>query len=81
MSMRSSKIAFHKASQHVVVGGKDYDTDSLYIEMYTKDGEFVRSTPVDIGKFNSLIGMAVTTEGRIAVATWLNGLRRKVIII
>ena len=82
MSMRFSKIAFHRASQHVVVvGGEDYDTDILHIEIYTKDGEFVRSTPVNMGQSYSLLGMAVTTEGRIAVTTELNGLEAKVIII
>ena len=82
ISMVYSRIAFHRASQHVVVvGGKDYGTDILHIEIYTKDGEFVRSTPVNMGQSYSLTGMAVTTEGRIAVATWLDGLGRKVIII
>ena len=82
ISMMFSRIAFHRASQHVVVvGGEDYDTDILHIEIYTKDGEFVRSTPVNMGQSYSLIGMAVTTEGRIAVATRFAGLRRKVIII
>ena len=82
ISMGCLKVAFHRASQHVVVvGGKDYDTDILHIEIYTKDGEFVRSTSVNMGQSYYLIGMAVTTEGRIAVATWLDGLGRKVIII
>ena len=82
ISMAFSKIAFQRASQHVVVvGDKDYNSDILHIEIYTKDGEFVRSTPVNMGQFYFLIGMAVTTEGRIAVATWLHGLGRKVIII
>ena len=82
ISMVHSRIAFHRASQHVVVvGGKDYDTDILHIEIYTKDGEFVRSTPVNMGQSYSLLGMAVTTEGRIAVTTELYGLEAKVIII
>ena len=81
ISMVYSRIAFHRASQHVVVGGKNYDTDILHIEIYTKDGEFVRSTSVNMGQSYSLLGMAVTTEGRIAVATDLDGLGRKVIII
>ena len=68
ISMAFSKIAFHRASQHVaVVGGEDYDTDILHIEIYTKDGEFVRSTPFNMGQSYSLTGMAVTTEGHIAV--------------
>ena len=86
ISMLHSKIAFHRASQHVVVvGDKGYGTDILFIEIYTKDGEFVRSTPFNMEEFYSLVGMAVTTEGRIAVVTWLDELQRdfrhKVIII
>ena len=82
ISMAFSKIAFQRASQHVVVvGDKDYNSDILHIEIYTKDGEFVRSTPVNMGQSYSMTGMAVTTEGRIAVATHLDGLGRKVIII
>ena len=82
ISMAFSKIAFQRASQHVVVvGDKDYNSDILHIEIYTKDGEFVRSTPVNMGQSYHLIGMAVTTEGRIALVTWLDGLGRKVIII
>ena len=82
MSMFHLKIAFHRASQHVVVvGDGGYDMDILQIEIYTKDGEFVRSTSVNMGQSYHLIGMAVTTEGRIAVATDLDSLGRKVIII
>ena len=82
MSMFYLKIAFHRASQHVVVvGNGGYDMDILQIEIYTKDGEFVRSTSVNMGQSYSLLGMAVTTEGRIAVATDLDSLGRKVIII
>ena len=82
ISMVHSRIAFHRASQHVaVVGGEDYDTDILHIEIYTKDGEFVRSTSINMGQSYSMTGMAVTAEGRIAVATHLDGLGPKVIII
>ena len=82
ISMGCLKVAFHRASQHVVVvGGKDYDTDILHIEIYTKYGEFVRSTSVNMGQSYFLTGMAVTTEGRIAVATRFDDLRREVIII
>ena len=82
ISMAFSKIAFQRASQHVVVvGDKDYNSDILHIEIYTKDGEFVRSTLVNMGQSYFLIGMAVTTDNRIALVTWLDGLGRKVIII
>ena len=82
MSMFHLKIAFHRASQHVVVvGNGGYDMDILQIEIYTKDGEFVRSTSVNMGQSYSLLGMAVTTEGRIAVTTEFYDLEAKVIII
>ena len=76
------KIAFHRESQQVVVvGGEKYSSEILYIAIYTKNGEFVRETPIHMGEPSSLHGIAVTTEGRIAVATWLEDLTRKVIII
>ena len=82
ISMVYSRIAFHRASQHVVVVGmEDFDRDILHIEIYTKYGEFVRSTSVNMGHSCFLSGMAVTTEGRIAVATGLGSLRGEVIII
>ena len=82
MSMTFSKIAFHRASQHVVVvGNGGYDMDILQIEIYTKDGEFVRSTSKHLGQYLPLLGMAVTTEGRIAVETNFDSLGRKLIII
>ncbi|XP_066029726.1 RING finger protein nhl-1-like [Pocillopora verrucosa] len=82
ISMAFSNIAFHRASQHVVVvGDKDYNSDILHIEIYTKDGEFVRSTAVNMGQSYFLKGMAVTTKDRIALVTWLDGLGHKVIII
>ena len=82
MSMTFSKIAFHRANQHVVVvGNGGYDMDILQIEIYTKDGDFVRSTSKYLGQYLPLLGMAVTTEGRIAVETNLDSLGRKLIII
>ena len=68
MNSTYSRIAFHRASQHVVVVRRiAYVRDILHIEIYTKDGEFVRSTPFNLGQSYSLTGMAVTTEGHIAV--------------
>ncbi len=62
------RIAFHRASEHIVVAGKDKNI--LHVEIYTKDGEFTRSLPIyekQTGIF--VIGrITVTTEGRIAVA-------------
>ena len=64
-----SKIVFHRESQQVaVVSAMNYISVELYIDIYTKDGEFLRSTSIHMGKtFSPLQGIAVTTEGCIAV--------------
>ncbi|XP_078378088.1 uncharacterized protein LOC144661262 [Oculina patagonica] len=62
-------IAFHRASEHVVVACKEREKDLLHVEVYTKDGEFVRSTQIHGERIGYCIrGITVTTEGRIAVA-------------
>ena len=78
--LRSPKIAFHRESQQVVVAGNE-ESDILYVGIYTRDGEFVRSTLIHMGESFIPNGIAVTTEGRIAVVTWIPGSTRKVIII
>ena len=60
-------IAFHWASKHVVVAGIEREKDLLHVDIYTKDGEFVRSTQIHERGINDLGGVTVTTEGRIAV--------------
>ena len=76
----SSKIVFHRESQQVaVVSTVKIFSVELYIEIYTKDGEFLRSISIHMGKsFSSLQGIAVTTEGCIAVVPWYPN---KVIVI
>ena len=68
-SLFSSKIVFHRESQQVaVVSTVKFFSDELYIDIYTKDGEFLRSISIHMGKpFYSLQEVAVTTEGCIAV--------------
>ena len=62
-------IVFHRESQQVaVVGTNVFFPRKLYIKIYTKDGEFVRSISIQMGKsFSSPEDVAVTTEGCIAV--------------
>ena len=76
----SPNIVFHRESQQVaVVGTKVLFPRELYIEIYTKDGEFVRSISIHMGKsFSSPQEVAVTTEGCIAVVTKFSN---KVIVI
>ena len=62
------RIAFHRASEHVVVAGVEQEKDLLHVEIFTKHGEFVRNTQIHEEGIHYLQGMTVTTEGRIAVA-------------
>ena len=68
-SLFTPKIAFHRESQQVaVVSTVESFSDELYIDIYTKDGEFLRSISIYIGKsFSFLQEIAVTTGGCIAV--------------
>ena len=63
------RTAFHRASEHVVVAG-DEEKKHLHVEIYTKDGEFVRSTQIHEEGIWYVAGITVTTEGRIAVVTY-----------
>ncbi|XP_027049706.1 uncharacterized protein LOC113677148 [Pocillopora damicornis] len=66
----SPKIVFHRESQQVAVVNTKSFSDKLYIEIYTKDGEFLRSISIHMGKpLFSPREIAVTTEGCIAVVT------------
>ena len=58
-------IAFHLVSEHVVVAG--IEKDLLHVDIYTKDGEFVRGTQIHEEGILYSGGITVTTEGRIAV--------------
>ena len=69
-SLFSPKIVFHRESQRVAVVDTENFLDKLYIEIYTKDGEFVRSISIHMGEpFSFPQEVAVTTEGCIAVLT------------
>ena len=82
MSTTYPKIAFHKESQQVIVAAlKEYNSDLLTKLICTKDGEFVQSTVIPMEESVILDGIAVTTEGRIAVLTQHEDATRKVIII
>ena len=66
----SPEIVFHRESQQVAVVNTKSFSDKLYIEIYTKDGEFLRSISIHMGEpFSFPQEVAVTTEGCIAVLT------------
>ncbi|XP_022810039.1 uncharacterized protein LOC111347047 [Stylophora pistillata] len=63
-----TSIAFHRTGEHVVIAGAREEKKLLQVEIYSKDGEFVRScVEIQIDESFSVIGITVTTEGRIAV--------------
>ena len=62
-----TNIAFHRASERVVVAGVEEEKELLHVQIYSKDGEFVRSTQIHVKEIYGLRGITVTTEGRIAV--------------
>ena len=75
-------IAFHRASEHaVVVAGIEEEKDLLHVDIYTKDGEFVRGTQIHEEGIGYLGGITVTTEGRIAVACRYKYSTAKVLVI
>ena len=60
------KTAFYRPSEHVVVSSIENEKNLLHVEIYTKDGEFVRSTQIHQEGIDDLQGLTVTTEGTIA---------------
>ena len=80
-SLSSPKIAFHRESQQVVVVGSKEHNSVFCIEIHIRDNNFERSTLIPMEESFTLYGIAVTTEGRIAVVTGSTGLPRKVTII
>ena len=61
----STCIAFHRASEHVVI--TTTQLDFLHVVIFTKDGEFVRSTEFHKVPIRISTWMTVTKDGRIAV--------------
>ena len=68
-SLSRPRIAFHNSSRHFVIAGAK--NDCLYVKVYTKDGEFVRSIQIHEGRISHFVrGLAVSTDGRIAVVCY-----------
>ncbi|XP_022778218.1 uncharacterized protein LOC111319740, partial [Stylophora pistillata] len=63
-----TSITFHRTGEHVVIAGVREEKELLQVEIYSKDGEFVRSVEIQIDGSYSVTGITVTTEGHIAVA-------------
>ena len=62
------RIAFHMLSEHVAFVSQRVEPDIVVVEIFTKDGVFVRSTAIYICELiDRITGMTVTRDGRIAV--------------
>ena len=64
---RFPEIAFHQASEHVIVASAEPEKEHLHVEIYTKDGESMHSTQIHEERIEYLRGMVVTMEGRVAL--------------
>ena len=69
-------IAFHMSSEHVVIAATKEEESVVFVEVFTKDGEFVRSTQIHEEQIDITTGMTVTRDGRIVVS-----LGNKVLVI
>ena len=77
-------IAFHRASEHVVITTNQKrpgELDFLHVAIFTKDGEFVRSTKFHEVPIRISSWMTVTKDGRIAVLVGDIDRKWKVLVI
>ena len=77
-----ARIAFHMLSNHVVITGNKEEPG---VEIFTKDGEFVRSTQIhedaDEERIDFISRLTVTSDGQIALLLrYIDG-KRKVLVI
>ena len=75
------KIAFHQLTESVVIARLKKEELVVGVEIFTKDGEFVRRTQIHEERLRDIIGMTVTRDGRIALLlSDING-KFKVLVI
>ena len=78
-SYRYPRIAFHFLSEHVVIAGKK-EEPVVVVEIFTKDGDFVRSTQIHDKRTGFISGMTVTRDGQIALLVIIDD-KWKVLVI
>ena len=72
-------IAFHMLNEHVVTDG--YHKEKPVVKIFTKDGEFVRSTQIHEERVNCIKGITVARDGRIGVLLVYINDKCKVLVI
>ena len=78
------RIVFHQTSDLFVVADVESEKNRLHMQVYTKDGEFLQSTHIQVeGVYCnlSLRGMAVTIEGHIATVLRVSYNKCKVLVV
>ena len=75
------QIAFHQLTEHVVIANVPLLGKYFVVEIFTKDGAFVRSTEIHEGRIDYFAGMTVTRDGRIAVLLRYNHHKDQVLVI
>lgn len=77
-------ITFHPRTKYVIIASQTKD-DRSQLHFYSNEGKFERSIDLDVEKDYDITGAAVTTEGRICVATskffWKGKAKGKVLIV
>ena len=74
------RIAFHQLTESVVIAVKKEEL-VVDVKIFTKDGEFVRSTQIHEERVRYITGMTVTRDGRIAVLLRDIDFKFKVLVI
>ena len=74
------RVTCHPAGEHLVFAGYQRGKDLMCVAIYTKDGEFERTVEVD-ERIRVISGVAVSVDGRIAVAFADHNGSRKVIVL
>ena len=74
----SCRIAFHQlsewsSSEHVVIAGDEEEEPVVVVEIFTKDGEFVRSSQIHEERIGDISGITVTSDGQIALLVIIDG--------
>ena len=75
------RVAFHQLTEHVVIAGEKEEESVVVVEIFTKDGEFVRSSQIHEERIKDIQGLTMSRDGRIAVLLEDTDLKRKVLVL
>ena len=67
------RVACHPGGEHVIVAGRQRETNHLHVAIYSEDGECLRTVGLGERTTSLIAGIAVSMEGRIAAALQYDG--------